>query len=140
MVVIETGYPTKINLKELPVKIPFKYMNEEKYNTYIKMSDSIVCLNTGEASFVEEEDVIVQAYKDIKIITNPMTKSIEISKIDTKRLNRGGCCIYEDTIYIKTDIEKNSWNVMFNLETKSFQPFKANDKVLPAPFLCLELV
>ena len=140
MVVIERGQPTEVNLKESPIKVPFKYMKGEKYNTYIKMSDSIVCLNTGEASFIEEEDVIVQAYNDIKVITKPMTKSIEISKIPYEELNAGDCCIYKDTAYIKTDIEKNAWGIRFNLEVKGFQPFKVNDKVLYAPFLCLELI
>lgn len=142
MVVIERGQPIEAKLRELPINVPFKYMKGEMYYTYI----NIVCLNTGRPLMVEDvepllqRDITVQAYKDIKVITRPMTESIEISKISCEEINAGDCCIYKDTTYMKTNIENYACVVMFNLETKSFQLFEANDKVLPAPFLCLELI
>lgn len=137
MVVIEQ--PTEVKLKELPKGTPFKYIKGEQYATYIKIGDVILILNTGEVRPLNQED-IVQAYKDIKVITKPITKSIEISKIPCEKLNVGGCCIYKDTAYMKTEKGDNAWVVMFNLERRCLETFKLTDKVLPAPFLCLELV
>lgn len=71
MVVIEQGQPTEAKLRELPKGTPFKYTKGEKYDTYIKMNDTIVCLNTGRPLMVEaaepllQSDITVQAYKDI---------------------------------------------------------------------------